>query len=257
MTKYNTLTAMNKTYKEFDSREEFVQSLGHWHYDKSIPAQHEFKKIAVVDMDYSRELAEIKKDLEAIKQTWNDQSIKTIRKEVAKTTNAEFNMDVMTAQEHDKLRAGYDVNKAMYHVKKVEAGSVWEKIGQQFGLDNALIRFHIQFPGDVTIWHTDIFAPHHELLPKGLNLNEQTVGHDLGIRRIIIALEDWDWGQCFMFGAQTWSQWQAGDVIFWKFGTPHCAANMGFTPRISMSVTGLETEKFKQLVDQIAWTQQN
>lgn len=248
---------MKKTYKDFDSREQFLQSLGHWHYDKSVQPLCEFKKIAsVTDIDYSKELAEIKKDLDIIKETWNNQSIQTIRKEVGKTTNAEFNLDVMTGQEQDKLQAGYDVKKAMYHVKKVEPNSVWETIGNQFGLENPLIRFHVQFPGDVTIWHTDIFAPHHDLLPTDVELNEQTVGHDLGLRRILIALEDWDWGQCFMFGAQTWSQWRAGDVIFWNFGTPHCAANMGFTPRISISVTGNETSKFKQLVDQIEWTQQ-
>jgi hypothetical protein len=241
---------MNKTYKDFDSREDFVQSLGHWHYDKTKIADHEFIKIGSVNLNYSKELAEIKDSLDNIKSSWNDQSIKTIRREVAKTKNSEFNIDVMTAQEQDKLKAGYDANKAMYHVKKVAAGSIWETIGQQFGLDNPLVRFHVQFPGDVTVWHTDIFAPHHELLPSSIDLNETTVGQDLGIRRILIALEDWDWGQCFMFGAQTWSQWQAGDVIYWKFGTPHCAANMGFTPRISISVTGTETPGFKNLIDQ-------
>jgi hypothetical protein len=241
---------MKKTYKDFNSREEFLQSLGHWHYDKSLAPVNEFQKIGCTNIDYKKELDEIKKQLETIKSSWNNQSIQTIRKEVSKTTQADFNLDVMIGQENDKLQAGYDVQKAMYHVKKVESDSVWEKIGNQFGLGNPLIRFHIQFPGDITIWHTDIFAPHHNLLPSDVALTEETVGQDLGLRRILIALEDWDWGQCFMFGAQTWSQWHAGDAIFWKFGTPHCAANMGFTPRISISVTGQETEQFKKIINE-------
>lgn len=240
---------MKKTYKDFDSREGFLENLGHWHYDKTRTATNEFRKIDSVQIDYQAELAEIRQQLAQIRSTWNDQSIETIRREVAKTKHAEFNLDVMAGQEQDKLRAGYDIQKAMYHVKKVESGSVWEKIGNQFGLGNPLIRFHIQFPGDVTIWHTDIFAPHHDLLPSDTSMTEENVGQDLGLRRILIALEDWDWGQCFMFGAQTWSQWQAGDAIFWKFGTPHCAANMGFTPRISISVTGYETDQFNNIVN--------
>ena len=241
---------MNKTYKDFESREKFLESLGQWHYDKSAPPTNEFRKISSVTIDYGNELTTIKQQLGHIKATWNNQSIDTIRKEVSKTANADFNLDVMSAQEKDKLQAGYDKQKAMYHVKKVEASSVWEQIGQQFGLGNPLVRLHIQFPGDVTIWHTDIFAPHHDLLPPDSELTEENVGHDLGLRRILIALEDWDWGQCFMFGAQTWSQWRAGDVIFWNFGTPHCAANMGFTPRISLSVTGQETEQFRKIVNE-------
>lgn len=240
---------MNKTYKNFDSREEFVKSLGYWHYNKNLQPVNEFFKIGSVKIDFKKELEEIKKNLDNIKLFWNNQSIETIRREVAKTKNSEFNLDVMSAQELDKLKAGYSVNKAMYHVKKVEPNSIWEKIGNQFGLDNPLIRFHVQFPGDITAWHTDIFAPHHELLPSNINLDENTVGKDLGVRRILIALDDWDWGQCFMFGAQTWSQWKAGDTIYWNFGTPHCAANMGFTPRISMSVTGLTTPFFKNFVN--------
>lgn len=237
-------------YRHFDSREKFLQSLGHWHYDKSAAPINEFKKICKVTTDFQHELSDLKQQLDLIRTTWNDQSIATIRSEVSKTKNSEFNLDVMQAQEQDKLRAGYHKQKSMYHVKKVDENSVWEIIGNRFGLDNALTRLHIQFPGDITVWHTDIFSPYHDLLPGQIELNEETVGQDLGLRRILIALEDWDWGQCFMFGAQTWSQWSAGDVIYWKFGTPHCAANMGFTPRICLSVTGNITEKFKQLVNE-------
>lgn len=241
---------MKKTYKQFDSREKFLESLGHWHYNKSITPTDEFRKITKVTTDFSKELSAVKQELDNIKATWNNQSIETIRSKVSKTKNAEFNLDIMSAQEQDKLKAGYDIHKAMYHVKQVESGSVWESIGSQFGLDNPLVRLHVQFPGDMTIWHTDIFSPHHDLLPDDIKITEETVGQDLGFRRILIALEDWNWGQCFMFGAQTWSQWQAGDAIYWKFGTPHCAANMGFTPRICLSVTGQLTEKFKKIVNE-------
>jgi len=239
---------MTKTYKDFNSREEFVQSLGNWHYDKTSK-NTEFTKIAQVGLDYSKELADIKMQLDSIKQSWNNQSIETIRSEVGKTKEADFNLDVLRGQENDKLLAGYSKQKSMYYVKRVDNESVWEKIGEQFGLKNPLVRLHVQFPGDVTVWHADIFAPYHDLLPESAAPSEYTVGQDTNIRRLLIALEDWDWGHCFMFGAQTWSQWKAGDVIYWDFCTPHCAANMGFTPRISISVTGIRTDAFEQLIN--------
>ena len=241
---------MKKTYRHFNSREKFLESLGHWHYDKSALPDNEFRKIAKVTLDYSKELGELKQQLDHIRLTWNNQSIQTIRAKVSETKNAEFNLDVMSAQEQDKLTAGYDIHKAMYHVKKVDAESVWQQIGNQFGLQDPLVRLHVQFPGDMTVWHTDIYAPHHDLLPEKIKITEDTVGQDLGFRRIIVALEDWDWGQCFMFGAKTWCQWQAGDTIYWKFGTPHCAANMGFNPRICLSVTGQLTEEFQKIVNE-------
>lgn len=239
-----------KTYKDFDSREEFVQNLKHWHYDRWAINQQEFKVMAQIDsMQFQTELNKIKNQLDTIRKTWNDQSQTRIRQEITKTKNSETNLSILSGQENDRLRAGYDPTKSMYHVQQIESGSIWERIASQFGLENTMSRIHVQFPGDVTIWHTDIFAPYHDLLPETLsNIDDSTVGQDRGFRRIIIALEDWNWGQCFMFGSQTWSQWRAGDVIYWPFGTPHSAANMGFSPRICMSVTGIQTETFNNLI---------
>lgn len=239
-----------KTYKDFNSREEFVQNLNHWHYDRWATNQQEFKVVANIDPAvFQEELSKLKGQLDTIRETWNDQSQLRIRQEIAKTDSAELNLDILAGQENDRLQAGYHPEKSMYHVRRVADGSVWKQIGNQLGLENTLVRIHIQFPGDVTVWHTDIFAPYHDLLPDDPTNNPATVGQDIGIRRIIIALDDWDWGQCFMFGGQTWAQWHAGDVIYWPFGTPHCAANMGLSPRICMSVTGTHTEIFNKLVD--------
>ncbi len=240
----------SKTYQNFDSREEFVRSLGHWHYDKWAMPNGEFKKIHQIQPDlYHAELEKLKQMLDTVKDSWNNQSQLRIRQETAKSKDPETNLKILEGQENDRLRAGYGVEKSMYHVRQVEAGSVWEIIGQQFGLENSLIRLHVQFPGDVTAWHTDIFAPYHDLLPAPAEKNVETVGQDIGLRRIIIALEDWEWGQCFMFGAETWSQWRAGDVVYWNFGVPHCASNMGFAPRICMSVTGVPNQKFLDLIN--------
>ena len=240
-----------KTYKDFDSRELFVQSLQHWHYNKWIQNAIEYRRISQIDQTiFIHELTQLKQQLDLVKQQWNNQSQLRIRQEIARTQNSHTNLEILAGQEQDRLKAGYSVEKSMYHVKQVESDSVWESIGQQFGLEEAITRLHVQFPGDVTAWHTDIFAPYHDLLPNKSINSHDTVGQDIGLRRIIIALEDWEWGQCFMFGSHTWSQWHAGDVIYWNFGVPHCAANMGLTPRICMSVTGTPTQLFNDLITQ-------
>ena len=245
-------TMTQKSYNEFDSREEFIRTLNHWHFDKWSENTTEFKKIYSVDSAlFHGELSKLKMDLDQIRQSWNDQSQLRIRQEVARTTDSKLNLDILAGQENDRLKAGYDPEKSMYHVCRVDPGSIWDQIAQTFGLENALTRLHVQFPGDVTAWHTDIFAPYHNLLPTPASLDKNAVGQDVGLRRIIMALDDWDWGQCFMFGARTWSQWHAGDVIYWDFGVPHCAANMGFNPRICMSVTGTPTEVFDNLIGKI------
>jgi len=228
---------MSIDIRNYDSRNDFILDLKLWHHNKTL-VQSEFINLQPVKIDYSKELNDIKENIDQVKKTWNDQSIASIRKHIENSGNEE-SLAVMKNQENDKLNSGISISKSMYHVSEVDKDSVWQRIGEQYPFINPLVRLHIQFPGDVTQWHTDIFAPFHNLLPNVADVKTEDIGKDLGIRRILIALEDWDWGQCFMFGADVWHQWHAGDVIFWNYGIPHCASNMGFTPRISLSVTGL------------------
>jgi hypothetical protein len=138
----------------------------------------------------------------------------------------------------------------MYRIKGSPKDSVFYELAKDLGFESAYIRYHVQFPGEVTVWHTDIYSPSHEFLP---NYNQDTgdehVGKDTGIRRIIIALEDWDWGHVFHFGSTSWTHWNVGDVVYWDYGVPHCSANMGYTPRISASITGSVTDKFYQGIE--------
>lgn len=233
------------TYRDFDSREEFVRSLNLFHYDLK-KTQKEFITVSNQCPDFSVELNNIKENIDLVKHEWNNQSIEQIE-EVVKASG-ETNLDIMRGQKNDKLNAGYDPETPMYRVKQCNNSSVFYELAKQIGLENSCARAHVQFPGEVTIFHTDIFSPSHEFLPDTIkNIPEEKIGHDNGVRRILIALEDWCWGQTIMFGAQSWSQWKAGDIAYWNYGVPHCAANMGYIPRISVSITGLATDKFFKL----------
>lgn len=234
------------TYKDFDTRSEFINYLGLYHNNRNDPAP-DFLKIFNVDpSDYNTELIEIYENIQEIQQQWNNQSIENIEQTVKK--KGQRHLDIMQAQKREKLQAGYHPNSAMYRVKTCNTNSYFTYLANELGLANGFARFHIQFPGEVTAWHTDIFSPAHEFLSDTIDdIPDSDVGLDKNIRRILIALDNWDWGQILVFGKTPWINWNAGDVIFWEYGVPHGAANMGYKPRISVSITGLSTDKFKKI----------
>lgn len=231
------------TYKDFNSREEFVRYLNLWHYDKN---SKESGFVLLTNANgFEHELQKIKNNLDVVKHEWHDQSIDHIEKSVS--AKGQRQIDIMQGQKNDKLQAGYRPDQSMYRVKQANTDSVLYDLAQTLGLESAYVRYHVQFPGEVTVFHTDIFSPSHEFLPQyAQDDSDQAVGKDTGTRRIIVALEDWDWGHVFQFGCSNWTHWRAGDVVYWEYGVPHCTANMGYVPRISASITGYATSKFNQ-----------
>jgi hypothetical protein len=234
-----------KTFRNFDSREKFVRSLDLWHYDPDSNSKNFF---SISNFSgFESELKNIHNNIDIVKSSWNDQSINQIEESVLK--QQKLHLDVMQGQKNDKLNAGYDPVQPMYRIKVCPQDSVFYQIANNIGLEHSCARYHVQFPGEVTVFHTDIFSPAHEFLPASVcNPSEETIGQDLGIRRVLIALEDWNWGHVMMFGSSPWMQWKSGDLVYWEYGVPHCSANMGYTPRVSVSITGLATDKFYQTI---------
>jgi len=233
------------TYKDFETRTEFVNYLGLYHNNPTDSQPDFFKISTLAPHNYQSELQEILENIQNVRETWNNQSVSQIEQTVSK--KGQQQIDIMQGQKTEKIRAGYCPDSPMYRVKNAESTSYFYKFVEEIGLTNSLVRYHVQFPGEVTSWHTDIFSPAHEFLKETDVLTDQAVGIDRNIRRILIALEPWDWGHLLVFGKSSWSGWAAGDVIFWDYGVPHGSANMGYTPRISVSITGQSTEQFVEI----------
>lgn len=234
-----------KTWQDFDSREEFFRYLGYYHYDKDLPDQDAYVIMGKVEQDFDAEVAYLKENIQTIKDTWNDQSPAAVAKSVKELgPRAEA---VMAAQANDKKRAGYKDDAPMYRTNNTDPKSIFYKVAEKLGLTYPLCRWHVQFPGEVTFWHVDIFHPAHKFLPPvAHNIPDDKVGHDNNIRRLMIALEDWDWGQVMMFGKSVYVEWKKGDIVYWPYGMPHAMSNCGFQPRMSVSITGMQTELFKE-----------
>lgn len=234
------------TYKNFETRTEFVNHLGLYHNDR-FSTRVDFVKIFKINTNkFCHELQDIHQNLKYIYESWNNQSIEHIEESVKKKGHRQ--LEIMQGQKKEKLHAGYHPNAAMYRIKNCGPNSYFTKFAKEIGLKCGLARYHVQFPGEVTAWHTDIFSPAHEFLVNERNdIPDQEIGLDQNIRRILIALEEWDWGHILSFGKTPWINWNAGDVVYWDYGVPHGSANMGYRPRISVSITGEITDKFLEI----------
>ena len=236
-----------KTYKDFETRSELIEYLNLYQPNADVK---DFVKLTNISVsNYTLELQQIKTNIDEIQKTWNTQSINDIEKSVS--TKGPKQLDIMQAQRREKIQAGYHPDQPQYRINNCGATSYFKQFAEEIGLKNSLARFHVQFPGEVTAWHTDIFSPAHEFLDEDVqDFDDESVGKDKNIRRILIALEDWSVGQFFLFGKTMWTEWAAGDVVSWNYGVPHGTANMGYFPRISVSITGKITDKFIEINDE-------
>lgn len=235
---------MIKTYRDFRTRSEFIDYLDLY---PNFPTERpDFVRLAQIPPEcFQQELEAILENINHVKQDWNNQSINDIEQSVA--TKGQKQLDIMEAQRQEKLQAGYKREQPMYRIKNCEPGSYFNRFAENIGLESSHSRYHVQFPGEVTAWHTDIFSPTHEFIVGHDEQDDESVGKDRNIRRIMIALQPWQRGHFFQFGYTTWINWSAGDVIGWDYGVPHGSANMGYEPRISVSITGKITDKFVAL----------
>jgi len=88
-------------------------------------------------------------------------------------------------------------------------------------------------PGCVLPNHSDTFARFRNLYKIH---DPQT------IYRAVVFLEDWASGHYFEIDGNPVVKWRAGDVVAWRFDTPHLAANMGETARYTLQITGIVNE---------------
>ena len=84
--------------------------------------------------------------------------------------------------------------------------------------------------GTILPTHSDLYLRYVDLF----NLQ----GQEQRIRRAIVFLEDWKPGHYAEYNAIAKTDWFAGDVVEWKYDTPHMAANLGLEPRYTLQITG-------------------
>jgi len=104
-----------------------------------------------------------------------------------------------------------------------------QRISDAFALEDCMNRIHVQRPGEVWNLHID-------------KLQKWNPEHPDSIMRIMIQLTAWQPGQFWAYGNYHYNHWRAGDVTTFDWANiPHCTANAGFDPRVTLQLTGIRT----------------
>jgi hypothetical protein len=90
-------------------------------------------------------------------------------------------------------------------------------------------------PGTVLPNHSDLYLKFREVY----NITDPTK-----IFRAIVFLEDWQSGHYSEIDGTPIVGWRAGDTVAWRWDTLHAAANVGYTDRYTLQITGLYNENF-------------
>lgn len=97
------------------------------------------------------------------------------------------------------------------------------------GWKDVCTNYYRMDPGTILPSHQDTYKRYIEIFKLD---NPQSV------HRAIVFLEDWASGHYLEVNSEPITKWVAGDVVIWWYDTPHLAANMGFTPRYTLQITG-------------------
>ena len=115
--------------------------------------------------------------------------------------------------------------------------------------DVHLMRIHIQRLGQVTPFHIDQQMRYARPQWRKRWLDAGADKNPLKLRRVLIALTDWDIGHVWQFGNTYYSGYDAGECVVYDWcNMPHATANMGYTPRITLQATGFMNETFEDLL---------
>jgi hypothetical protein len=141
----------------------------------------------------------------------------------------------LAAEEHDLERAGYDRDHKISNLNW-NIPPVLGRIADLFALDDTMTRIHVQMPGQVWNLHLDKLEKWNPADPDS-------------VLRVQIQLTDWAPGQYWSYGNYQHSMWSAGDVTTFDWqNVPHATANASLEPRVTLQVTGIQTEQTRNFL---------
>ena len=142
-------------------------------------------------------------------------------------------------EEYDLERIGMSKDYVVTNLN-YELPQMFQNIADQFGLEKSMARIHVQHPGQVWNLHLD-------------KLEKWMPADPTQVVRYFVQLTDWQQGHFWSYGNYAWTGWSAGDVsTFDWWNVPHSTANAGHTPRATLQITGVKTDKTVQFLAELA-----
>lgn len=219
---------------EYESSWEWTVERSNYHFDNTRVDQpgEWFTPLGQVQGDWQDELAVYMDKAKPI--TWET------RKESPyyKREDGTYETSGMIEQENNDLeRAGFGKDLVLTDViEREDLSETFVKMYEYFGVDNPWVRLHLQAPGQMFNLHID-------------KLYDRYPDHPEEICRIVINLTDWEPGQFYAYGTHNMSHWRAGDAHCFDWSNiPHATANCSRNIRPTMMITGVMTDRTKELV---------
>lgn len=224
---------------DFQSRWEYTKATSRWHFDTKVNEDQEPPFLVLGRFQSSFE--------EVIQHALEHNSPTTMNNRL-RTGDLPFTAEL---EEYDMRQIGLSTDHVLFNeLRKDSYQGEWPLVIKQmikyFGFQRRGlgVAIHVQYPGQVFPLHIDAF-PYLKENQEHHILDE----HPDEAARFTIQFKNWEWGHIWGYGNTYWKQWQAGEVAFhsWR-DLPHCTANASFSPRVSAQVTGIVTERTRQLI---------
>ena len=199
----------------------FAKKSSQYHFDTEVfdPRWDQLHGLGRFEGDWSQELAEVLATAEPA--TWR-----------TRLNNRRHTLSPMIAQEEqDLINANCDPNITL--LRMLHEDRIPQKfldMAKLFGVGMGKVRVHVQYPGEVFTQHIDKLSAHSQMPGQASNKT---------IKRFVVFLTDWAPGHFYQFGNDSVQGWRAGDIHTFDWpNVPHCTANAGHTPRVTLQITG-------------------
>ena len=153
-------------------------------------------------------------------------------------------------QESMELNLDYKKNISTRSIVTEHSGhpKLWQ-IVKELGISEPYAMIYKQRPGQINWLHIDNVCCHDTI--DRSDVDSYDLEQDKDLVRVLVALEDWQWGHFAQMGNYLWHQWRAGDIVWFDWqNLPHCTANAGHLDRHFLKITGRMTDKFANLLNQ-------
>ena len=209
---------------------EITRARSQYHFDNSTmdPRWDTVQHLGHVEPNWANELTEAIAASNPV--TWRTRGRDS---DPLKRASEEYDQEDYDLEQQGYGR-GYVVTNLNY-----DLAPVFQHIADQFGLEKSMARIHVQNPGQVWNLHLD-------------KLEKWMPADPAQVVRYFVQLTDWQQGHFWSYGNYAWSGWRAGDVsTFDWWNVPHATANAGHVPRVTLQLTGIQTEKTTQFLNSI------
>ena len=202
---------------------EDAKKRSNYHFNNDIIDKNNIKHIGKFIGSWKKEVDEVIND--AKKLNWSNRRASTDRP----------NNDVQ-AEENDLINAGADPKMTIYRgLTDFSKCKTIQKISEYWGLDKLKAKMHVQFTGEVLNMHID----------KLYDLDDDPNN----VIRIMIMLDDWQPGQFLIYGNQVFDRWESGHIHYFDWqNLPHATANASLYPRPMLVLTGVMTDRTRELI---------